>query len=164
MTRSFVVLEPDAVLGENAAEGAVFVRDGFSLPAFILPFVWLLVQRLWVEAALVLIATFALGFIGGIAGLGSATPLLALLVSTLVGFEGANWRIARLRRNGFVEKAIIEAHDESDAEIRYFSERFVGNDDNTHPVIRMAPAMVATTSARQTFSSGIGLVGHRGDN
>lgn len=165
---SFVVLEPtDAA----SAERVVFVRDGFSLPALILPVVWLLLNKLWFEAALVLAATIFLGVMAGFFGLAAATPLLGLLVSVLVGFEGSNWRIAGLRRNGFNEKAVIEAHNEAEAELRYFVEAtfaepsaplsLPSSASPPSPASQFKPA--AYSGTRPSFGSSIGLVGHRGE-
>ena len=38
------------------AADAAFIRDGFSFLAFLLPPLWLLWHRLWIEAALALAA------------------------------------------------------------------------------------------------------------
>ena len=50
---SYVVMEPPGASRNDAAAGAVLVRDGFSFLAFLLPPLWLLWHRLWIEAALV---------------------------------------------------------------------------------------------------------------
>ncbi len=104
----------------KSAEKAVFVRDGFHVLALVLPFVWLLIQRLWFEAFAVLGITILLGLAGAYFGIADAVPLLTLLVSLFVALEGVNWKIAKLRRQGFVEKAVIDASDLEEAEIRYF--------------------------------------------
>ncbi|WP_158259822.1 DUF2628 domain-containing protein [Phyllobacterium phragmitis] len=125
---SFIIMEPPEKAGTNPAERTLFVRDGFSLLAFILPFIWLLIHRLWFEAALVLAVAVALGFVGDYWNLGGAVAVLSLLVSILVALEASNWRVAALRRRGYVEKGVIEATDRAEAEIRYFAESGSSND------------------------------------
>ena len=49
----YVVMEPPGASRNDAASGAVLVRDAFSVLAFLLPPLWLLWHRLWIEAALV---------------------------------------------------------------------------------------------------------------
>ena len=43
---SYVVMEPP----EGGPEQAILVRDGFALLAFIMPFLWFLWHRMWLEA------------------------------------------------------------------------------------------------------------------
>lgn len=159
----YVVLEPN---DSKDAEKAVFVRDGFHVLALVLPFVWLLTQRLWFEGFAVLGITILLGFAGAYFGIADAVPLLTLLVSLFVALEGVNWKIAKLRRQGFVEKAVIDASDLEEAEIRYFH----GLEDTAQPATSLAdkPAPEwAPQPPRPTYSSfgsTIGFVGHRGEN
>lgn len=159
----FVVLEPT---DSKDAEKAVFVRDGFHLLALVLPFVWLLTQRLWFEAFAVLGITILLGLGGTYFDIADAVPLLTLLVSSFVALEGVNWKIARLRRQGFVEKAVIDASDLEEAEIRYFYRL----EDAAQPVASVADkpapkwAQQPPRPTYSSFGSTIGFVGHRGEN
>ncbi len=97
----FVVLEPEDT---QNLEQAVFVRDGFHVWALVLPFVWLLAQRLWFEAFAVVGVTILLGLVATHFGIEGAVPVLTLLMSLFAALEGANWKIARLRRRGFSSK------------------------------------------------------------
>ncbi|WP_269933187.1 DUF2628 domain-containing protein [Aminobacter sp. HY435] len=115
-----VVMEPPASAGRSASEGAVFVRDGFYFFGFIMPVLWLLWHRLWLEAIVTLAATLALAGLSEWAGLTLAAPLLPLLISLYVGLEGGTLRIAALRRAGWREWGVIEADSTEDAEARYF--------------------------------------------
>ncbi|UXO82932.1 DUF2628 domain-containing protein [Brucella intermedia] len=166
----FVVLEPEET---QNLEQAVFVRDGFHVWALVLPFVWLLAQRLWFEAFAVVGVTILLGLVATHFGIEGAVPVLTLLMSLFVALEGANWKIARLRRRGFVEKAVIDASDLEEAEIRYFCRL----EDAGQPVAPLAdfadkpaprPALHWTQQpprpAYSSFGSTIGFVGHRGEN
>ncbi|EFM57892.1 DUF2628 domain-containing protein [Brucella inopinata] len=166
----FVVLEPtgaEAFSGKTGAgspsEKAVFVHNGFSILALVFPFVWLLMQRLWFEAFAVLGITILLGLAGTYLGIDDAVPLLAILVSLFVALEGVGWKIAKLERQGYVQRAVIEAADLDEAEIRYF----IGRDG-----VETASADIPVPQwgqqvprpAPSTFGATIGFVGHRGEN
>ena len=112
---SFVVMEPP----EDGQERTVLIRDGFHFFAFLVPFIWLLVHRLWIEAGLALAAALAIGALGSLTGFGAVAPVLSLLVGIYVGLEGAALRVAALQRRGWREWGIVEADNPRDAEIRY---------------------------------------------
>ncbi len=115
-------MEPPRASGAETGVQAAFVRDGFSLLAFIAPVLWLLWYRLWLEAILVLLVAAIIAALGNYADMGAALPMLSLLVSAFIGMEGQAMRLARLRRRGWREAAVIEAANRTEAEIRYFSE------------------------------------------
>ena len=50
---AYVVMEKGGASARTAAD-AVFVRDGFHWVAFLVPAVWMLWHRLWLEAVLAL--------------------------------------------------------------------------------------------------------------
>jgi hypothetical protein len=117
----YVVMEPPAANAAEAAERAVLIRDGFAFLAFLVPPLWLLWHRLWIEAAFAFAAGVGLTALGEVAGLGFAGALLSLLVSIFVGLEGAALRINSLRRRGWREWGVVEASDIAEAEIRYLA-------------------------------------------
>jgi Protein of unknown function (DUF2628) len=121
----YVVMEPPVANTTQAAERAFLVRDGFALLAFLVPPLWLLWHRLWIEAALAFAAGVGLTALGETAGLGLASGALSLLVSIYVGLEGPALRINALRRRGWREWGVVEAGDRAEAEIRYL----VGDDE-----------------------------------
>lgn len=104
---------------EDAA-GAIFVRDAFSLPALIVPHLWLLFYRQWLAAA----AVVSVMVLGALAAWQWSAPLFAasadLFISLYIALEGATLRIANLERDGFSEIAVVEAATREEAEIRYF--------------------------------------------
>ncbi|ASV87142.1 hypothetical protein CES85_2604 [Ochrobactrum quorumnocens] len=159
----FVVLEP---AGSQRSEKAVFVRDGFYTLALVLPVLWLLLQRLWFEAIAALGVTILLGFAGSMLGISNAVPLITLLFSLFVALEGVNWKIAKLKRQGFIEKAVIDAADLEEAEIRYFYGIEKAIQPATAPAEAPAPewAGQAPRPTYSSFGSTIGFVGHRGEN
>ena len=113
---SYVVMEPPSRSGGEIR----FVRDGFSVVALILPFIWLLWHRMWIEALLVFAVAIALSVAGELAGLQGVMMGLSLLVSIYVALEGASLRVAALRRRGWREAGVVEASNEDEAMLRYF--------------------------------------------
>ncbi|HHZ07508.1 MAG TPA: DUF2628 domain-containing protein [Rhizobiales bacterium] len=115
---AYVVMErPD-----EGHEKAVFVRDGFTMVGFLLPVVWLLWQRLWIEGALAIGAALLLAAAEGSGGsFALAPPLVSILLSIYVGLEGPALRIAALRRRGYADRGVVEADSLDEAEIRYYA-------------------------------------------
>ena len=117
----FVVMEPPAANAAEAAERAVLVRDGFAFLGFLVPPLWLLWHRLWIEAALAFAVGVGLTALGETAGFGFTGAALSLLVSIFVGLEGPALRVNALRRRGWRDWGLVEASDAGDAEIRYLA-------------------------------------------
>ncbi|MBL8579797.1 MAG: DUF2628 domain-containing protein [Mesorhizobium sp.] len=154
----YVVMEPPGANEEDAAERAVIVRDGFSLIAFILPLVWLLWHRLWIEGIVAFVASVVLMALGETTGFALAGAGLSLLVSLFVALEGPALRIAALRRRGWREWGAVEGDSAADAEIRYLA----GEDEepdagpwSTGPAYRPPPSPAHVGPA-------LGLLGYPG--
>jgi hypothetical protein len=100
-------------------EGAVLVRDGFSVVALILPVMWLLWHRLWFAAlgafALVALATM----IGWRIGLPGLIVAAELAVAAWVALEGGAMRVSALAAKGYRETGVIHAATAAEAEIRW---------------------------------------------
>ena len=100
--------------------GVVFIRDKFSLPALIVPHLWLLFHRQWLAAA----AVIGIMVLGALAAWQFNAPLLVLAadlpISIYVALEGATLRIANLESRGWHEAAVVEAQNSEEAEIRFF--------------------------------------------
>jgi len=155
----FVVMEPPAATGAEAAEGAVLVRDGFAVLAFLMPPLWLFWHRLWIEAILALAVSIALATLGEQAGLGLLGASLSLLVSLYVGLEGQALRIAKLRRNGWSEWGVLEAGNAAEAELRYAAA--VGEDQVAPAPLPAAPT--ASVGGRSVPAGpALGLFGYPG--
>jgi hypothetical protein len=106
-------------------EGEVaFVREGFSLWAFLFSFVWLWAQRAWLAGFLTLVALLLLAVAR--TAIGIAPPLalaLQLAVAVGVGLFGHDLRRAALTRRGYVETGVVAAGGLDEAELRYFARR-----------------------------------------
>jgi hypothetical protein len=117
---SFVVLTPPD--GDHSDEQAVFIRDGFSLLALIVPVIWLLWHRLWFAAALLLLVSV------GLAAAFDTLPQWSLVfaaaslaLSWFVALEGNAMRITKKERQDWQLREIIEAQNAATAEEIYFS-------------------------------------------
>lgn len=114
----------ELLLDDDAGKNVVFVKDGFSWPAFFIPFVWMIWHRLWLALAAYIVVVACLSGIGYLSGFpdGLAT-MLGLLVNVFFGLEGNNLRRRALARRGFHEVTDIVASDREEAAWRYFSVR-----------------------------------------
>jgi Protein of unknown function (DUF2628) len=122
MASYIVMTDPDDRNGENVR----FVRDGFSLIAFLLPLVWLLWKRLWLEAALLFAALGIIGY-GIYLVLGDRAsqlmPFLSAALGLMCAFEGPTRLIAGLERKGMKASQIIVASSRRVAE-EIFASRY----------------------------------------
>ncbi len=116
---TFVVMDKRTAEPGSEAE---FIRDRFSVIAFIMPMIWLAWHRLWLEAFAALAAAIALAALGTVSGYESSAPLLSLLVSIFVAIEGSQLRVNALERRGYSYMATFEADNAADAELLYLSE------------------------------------------
>jgi len=120
----YTVHEPPvrlAAAAPTAADRFIFVRDGFSVWAFLFAPLWMLWHRawlvlisyvvLWVGLAVLLKALGASGFAIGVVG---------LLISLLIGLEAGTLRRLALSRRGWSNVGVVSGHDIEDAERRFF--------------------------------------------
>jgi hypothetical protein len=99
----------------------VFLRDGFSVAAFLLGPFWLLWRRAWLAA---LLWTILLGGVGALAAAGlsrEAVSVLEIALGALLGFEGSRLVAWTLARRGYAETAVIVAENLEEAETSFFA-------------------------------------------
>jgi len=119
----YTVHIPPAARGESPLpERVVFLRDGFSTPAFLFGPLWLLWRRAFLPAVLwsVLLAVV---FGGGAAfGLNAeAASVLQLALGLLLGLEGPRLVAWSLERKGYTESAVMVADSIDEAEDVFFA-------------------------------------------
>jgi hypothetical protein len=103
------------------AERVIFVRDGFSWPAFLIPFVWLLWHRMWLVLVLWIAVVVLVQW--GASLLGEPAPLIATVATALVmGFEASSLRRWTLERRRFRFAGVVAGADRSDCERRFFAD------------------------------------------
>jgi hypothetical protein len=132
--------------------GAVFVRDSFSVPALIVPWLWLAFHRQWLAA----VAVVSVHVLAAIGSWRFEAPLLMLgadlLTALYVALEGATLRIATLERAGFSEVAVVEANDGQEAEIRYFG-TLPQQDSGAQTTEPATPSLRPASADRAAFSN-----------
>jgi hypothetical protein len=120
---AFAVLEPPA-RNRSASEHAdrfVFLRERFSLGAFLFGPLWMIWRRLWVVLVIYMVAVGFLEF--GLHGLGVGWVALAgvyLISQVLVGLEAAGLRRWTRLRHGWRDCGVVIADDLEMAERRFF--------------------------------------------
>jgi hypothetical protein len=102
---------------------AVFIRDGFSWFAFIVPLVFGLWHRQWLGLLAYVALSLAVTALAEFAGLGFAgEALFAFGLSLLTGLSANDWRRWRLGKANWREVAVVGAGNRFEAEIRVFSD------------------------------------------
>jgi len=103
-------------------ERFAFVRDGFSIWAFLFSALWMLRYRMWLVLLIYLV--LATGIEWGLRAVGVSGPflgLVGLLISVLVGIEAGTLRRFTLSRRGWKNVGIVSGDDLEDAERRFFT-------------------------------------------
>ena len=159
----YTVYEPPLRGHESAPdpERFVFVRDGFSIWAFLLAPLWMLRHRLWLAFVGYVIVIVMLSF--GLRAIGTSATLaniVTVLVSLLVGFEAATLRRFGLARRGWRNVGIVVGDDLESAERRFFDAWGSRSGLDNPPVNaepRASSPVPGVPMARRTSSDVIGL-------
>lgn len=100
---------------------AIFVRDGFSIPAFAFTAFWALWHRMWVTAGLLGLLLIGISALGTWSGLDEPSlGLINLAVSVLFGFEASDLRRKSLAQRGYRDAGLAAGETAEEAELRYF--------------------------------------------
>lgn len=100
------------VLYTDSSGNVVRVKRGFSWPAFFIGPLWALYRQLWVVFLLLTTGMFALRVLFVYASrtrnatLMIAVVLLEVAVMVICGVYGNRWVVSRLKRKGYVPKAV----------------------------------------------------------
>lgn len=139
----FTVHAPPAADGA-AADPAdlVFVKDGFSWPALLVPPFWLIWRRLWLTLLIWIAAVVGLSILGGLAGADASTAV-TILFAFWFALEANGLRRWTLERRGYVLVGVVEGRRLEEAERRFFAEAGV---EASTPVATSAPSPVAGAS------------------
>lgn len=107
----------------SAAERTIFVREGFSFPAFLFTPIWLIVRRAWLLLAAYLAVAILIAVIVTVLDVDPMVASIAsLLVSLLVGVEASAIRQRKLERRGYRHTASVVARNEEQAALQFFAE------------------------------------------
>jgi hypothetical protein len=110
---------PDPVAG---AEGAKFLREGFSWSAFLFGPLWLLAHGLWRPLLVWCVGALIAGLVVSYGFLPAAAEVWLYLLSALfIGLEGRGFAAAAAERGGFCLVDIAVGDDRLAAERSFFS-------------------------------------------
>ena len=155
---SHLVLENAERDGDDAE--FVLLKDGFVFFAFLVPFLWFLWHRMWIEAICALAVALAISALGTLAGLGLWASLASLLAGIFFGLEANALRAAALRRRGWREWGVAEADTAADAEIVYVKDRF-GTESEASAAMPIAdPGPRRITKPGGAEAPALGLIGY----
>ncbi len=118
----YLVMAPE---GEGEAlEKAVFLRDGFSIGAFIFGPLWLFWNRAYLAGGLWLALLVTVALLGKALGVrAEATAFVNLALSIALGFEGVRLLVRTLERRGFRESGLVACDNMQEAEEVFFHNR-----------------------------------------
>jgi hypothetical protein len=110
------------VRGRGRADAdVVFVKDGFSWPAFFFTLIWALWHRLWMFALIVAASGFAIAIVSELLLLDPVTDAaIGLAWSVLVGFEANDARRRALERRDFDTEDVVLGQTLAQAEHSFF--------------------------------------------
>jgi hypothetical protein len=119
----YSVYQPPAKAPEvlTRAEALAFVKEGFSWPALLVPGLWLLYQRMWLEFVLFVVLFVVLGWLLGQSDQGQALfGWISLGIVVLFAAEANNLRRAALERRGWREVGVAIGQSREAAEFAFF--------------------------------------------
>jgi Protein of unknown function (DUF2628) len=118
----YTVLAPKVRDGDVLPDpmAAVFVKEGFSWPAFFFAGPWLIFRRIWLVLIGYLILAMIIGYVGE--RVGSSFPgAIIFLVHFLFALEANELRRWTLMRRGYRLVGVVEGRGLESAEIHYFT-------------------------------------------
>lgn len=121
MAASFVIFAPEP---PAPADRTIFLRDGFSVGAFLFGPFWLAYRRAFREAAAVALLFLLIGVGAALVGASaSAVFVLSLALNVALGFEATQLVAWSYRRRGLKEQGVVVAQSLDEAEEHYFRSR-----------------------------------------
>ena len=118
---TYTVYEPPNASANRleSAEQLVFVKDGYAIFGALLPPVWLLVKRMWLEFALYVGGTGLLVWALTSAGATELSNALLLIIQIVFGFEAGALYGASLERRGWRLVGTVAGRGQEDSERRF---------------------------------------------
>ncbi|PLX38002.1 MAG: hypothetical protein C0606_07075 [Hyphomicrobiales bacterium] len=120
-----VMLPPAAGDPAGEAEDAVFLKDGFSWWAFLVPVVWPLFYGLWLVFAAVLVLSVTLELVAYKFG-GPLPGVIGFLLSALFALEANTLRGWTLARRGWRFAGVVAGKGDDEMERRFFASLAAG--------------------------------------
>jgi hypothetical protein len=158
----YTVHEPPLRAGAAAPEPEryVFVRDAFSVWAFLFAPLWMLRYRMWLVLVLYLAITVGLETVIHVAGASAfVTALVGVLISLLVGLEAGTLRRFTLQRRGWKYVGVVSGEDREAAEQRYFDTWLRRAAQPVAPAPPPAPPAIAASAPNSRMSQPSEVIG-----
>jgi hypothetical protein len=104
------------------ADRIAFVKEGFAWLALIVPALWLLYHRMWIEFVVFMALIFGLEWAFGADGQGAEiVGWLSLAITVLFAFEANDLRGAMLERRGYRFAGVATGRGREEAERSFFT-------------------------------------------
>jgi hypothetical protein len=104
------------------ANRLAFVKEGFSWPALLVPLLWLIYHRMWIELIVLIAVYLGLQWAFGTDPQGQTLAAWAsLAVGILFAFEANDLRSASLERRGYRLAGVASGRDRTEAERSFFT-------------------------------------------
>jgi Protein of unknown function (DUF2628) len=100
-------------------EKFLFVKEGFSWPAFFVPVLWILWHRMWLALVYYVVFVLVVAWTGRLGG-DSLALVVAILGSVLFALEANNIRGLSLESRGWREVGVASGRNYDEAETRFF--------------------------------------------
>jgi hypothetical protein len=131
----------------QSAEELVFVKDGFSWFAALIPAVWLLWKRMWLEFFIFIAAAGLIAWAFSAAEASDAGNAILLAIQIVFGFEAGALYSAALERRGWRVVGTVSGRSQEDCE-RRFLEVWLP----THTEIPASPPLTASPDTSTSWS------------
>jgi hypothetical protein len=106
---------------ESRADELVFVKEGFSWGALLIPGIWLIYRGMWFELfAFCLLLVLLRWVFGGIDGGAAVLGWTLVAIIVLFAFEANDLRGAALERRGYKVAGVATGTDRDSAELAFF--------------------------------------------
>lgn len=104
------------------ADRLAFVREGFAWPAVLVPLLWPIYHRMWLEFIVLAVIYVALQLAFGLTNQGQTLAGWAsLAIAVLFAFEANDLRAASLERRGYRLAGVASGRDRIEAEHAFFT-------------------------------------------
>lgn len=108
---------------ESRAEKLVFVKEGFSIWAFLLPWLWFPLKGLWWGLIAYLLISGTIAMMLTLAGMPESVILWGgWIVNLIFAFEARDFQRRKLERNDYALKAVVSGRNLEECELRYLQE------------------------------------------
>ena len=126
---AYTIYEKPGLPLDETINCAVLVKEHFSLFAFLVPPLWMLVRRQWWPLLAYLLLLVPISMLNGILPEWS-NFLMAMLISLWFGLEASSLIGWTLRRKGYIEAGSLYAENQDHCEHRYAQARLAQQRQN----------------------------------